>query len=133
LPAGVVRVQKADADGRLEFIGQDSISHVPPDEFVDLRIGRSSDVVAEQKCVNIRRLSDTVSEFEEEITVRNHKTEEVSVLVNLLTGYNTELAAVPPGIVPEKQDALSWRAPVKVPPGKDGVTVRFTVRQVRTK
>ena len=32
LPKGVVRVNKQDAEGSLQFVGEDSIDHTPKDE-----------------------------------------------------------------------------------------------------
>ena len=45
---------KADADGSLEFLGEDEIDHTPRDEEVKLYVGDAFDVVAtrEQKNLN---------------------------------------------------------------------------------
>ncbi len=46
LPAGVVRVYKADSRGGLQFIGEDHIDHTPRDEQVQLKLGNAFDVTA---------------------------------------------------------------------------------------
>ena len=53
LPKGKVRLYKRDeADGSLEFIGEDQIDHTPKDETVKLHIGDAFDVVGERKRTN---------------------------------------------------------------------------------
>src|SRR5262245_12839295 len=49
LPRGKVRVYKADdADGTLEFVGEDLIDHTPKDETVLVKVGQAFDVVGER-------------------------------------------------------------------------------------
>ena len=55
LPAGRVRVSKLDeADGSLEFIGEDRIDHTPKNETVQLKLGSAFDVVGERRQVEFR-------------------------------------------------------------------------------
>jgi hypothetical protein len=50
LPRGKVRLYKQDdADGTLEFLGEDLIDHTPRNEKVRIRVGKSFDVVGERK------------------------------------------------------------------------------------
>ncbi|HVN98716.1 MAG TPA: hypothetical protein VMT49_01635 [Steroidobacteraceae bacterium] len=83
LPAGRVRVARVDnADGSLEFVGEDAIGHTPKDETVRLRLGSAFDVVGERRQVDYR--VDTKAhwiEEEIEITIRNHKAQPVDVQV----------------------------------------------------
>ena len=79
LPAGIMRLYKADADGSLQFVGEDRILHTPRDETVRLRIGEAFDVVAERVQTDYRRLSTQLHETEWEITLKNHKPEAVTV------------------------------------------------------
>lgn len=47
LPKGTVRVFKEDpSDKSLEFIGEDSIDHLPKNENVSIKTGNSFDIVA---------------------------------------------------------------------------------------
>jgi hypothetical protein len=82
LPAGKVRVFKADDDGSLEFIGEDRIDHVPRDEEVKLYVGDAFDIVATRVRTDFNRLSDRVSEETVEIEVSNHKDESITVVVS---------------------------------------------------
>jgi hypothetical protein len=82
LPAGTVRVYQADSKGRLQFIGEDRIDHTPKDETVSLHIGNAFDVVAERKQTDFVRLGPHAVEVEYEISLRNHKPDPITVIVN---------------------------------------------------
>jgi hypothetical protein len=81
LPAGTVRVYQGDSKGRVQFIGEDRIGHTPKDETVDLHIGNAFDVVAERKQTDFKAFG-RVFEFAFEISLRNHKPEPITVVVN---------------------------------------------------
>ncbi|MCD6098184.1 DUF4139 domain-containing protein [bacterium] len=81
LPEGKVRVYKEDRTGALQFVGEDRIEHTPVDEKVRVYLGDAFDVVAERKKTDYKRLSRTVHEDTYEITVRNHKEEDIIVTV----------------------------------------------------
>ncbi len=82
LPAGTVRVYQGDSKGRVQFIGEDHIDHTPKDETLSLHIGNAFDVVAERKQTDFQRSSSHSVEVEYEVTLRNHKPDPVTVLVN---------------------------------------------------
>ncbi len=82
LPAGKVRVFKADDDGSLEFIGEDRIDHVPRDEEIKLYVGDAFDIVAERVKTDYSRISDRVTEESIKIEVANHKDEGITVIVS---------------------------------------------------
>ena len=82
LPAGKVRVFKADDDGSLEFIGEDRIDHVPRDEEVKIYVGDAFDIVAERVRTDYQRISDRVTEESVKIELANHKDETVTVIVS---------------------------------------------------
>jgi hypothetical protein len=81
LPAGTVRVFQGDSKGRVEFIGEDHIGHTPKDETLDLHIGNAFDVVAERKQTDFKSFGRAI-EFAFEISLRNHKPEPITVVVN---------------------------------------------------
>jgi hypothetical protein len=81
LPAGTVRVYQGDSKGRVQFIGEDRIGHTPKDETLDLHIGNAFDVVAERKQTDFKAFG-RASEFAFEISIRNHKPEPITVVVN---------------------------------------------------
>lgn len=73
LPAGTVRVYKADRRGNLQFLGEDRIEHTPRNETVRLYIGDAFDVVATRREVSNRRISDDEREITVEVEVRSRK------------------------------------------------------------
>ena len=83
LPAGKMRVfQRDDADGALEFVGEDVIGHTPRDEKVLIKLGSSFDVVGERsqtdfKIDTARRLMTETFKIE----IRNRKDTPATVLV----------------------------------------------------
>ena len=81
MPAGKVRVYKEDADGALEFAGEDRVDHTPRDETVRLYLGNAFDVVGERTRVDYRKLSDRSWEETVKVEIRNHKDTPVEVIV----------------------------------------------------
>lgn len=79
MPKGKVRVYKRDADGALQFIGEDLIDHSARDEKIRLYIGDAFDVVGERRQVTSQRINDHVTRDSYEISLRNHKDKEVTV------------------------------------------------------
>jgi len=82
LPAGTVRVYQGDSKGRVQFIGEDHISHTPKDEALDLHIGDAFDVVEERKQTDYKILAHDTYEMAYQITLRNHKPDAIAVEVN---------------------------------------------------
>jgi hypothetical protein len=81
LPKGTVRVYKADADGSLQFVGEDRIDHTPKDETFRLKMGDAFDVVAERKQTDWRKIAGDTYEVAFEVKIRNHKESPVTVSV----------------------------------------------------
>lgn len=81
LPAGRVRVYKADDDASLQLIGEDRIDHTPKDEKLRLKLGEAFDIVAERKTTARKQITKRMSEISYSIPVRNHKAEDVEVTV----------------------------------------------------
>jgi hypothetical protein len=129
LPSGRVRVNQLDeADGSLEFIGEDVIDHTPRNEKVLIQLGSAFDVVGERRQVDFRVDSSRKTMEEEiEVKLRNHKDEPVQVIVkeNLYrwTGWEIVRESHPH----EKVDARTVHFPVEVAPD-DEVIVTYRVR-----
>jgi len=81
LPKGTLRVYKADADGSLQFIGEDRIDHTPKDESVKIKMGDAFDIVGERKQTDWRKIGHRLYEVAFEISLRNHKDEPATVSV----------------------------------------------------
>ncbi len=91
LPAGIVRVYKADTEGAQQFIGENRIDHTPKDEEVRLKLGDAFDVVAERKQTDYKTIARRVFEYAYEIRIRNHKEEAVTIIVNEPIGGDWEI------------------------------------------
>jgi hypothetical protein len=81
LPKGIIRVQKADREGSLQFIGEDRIDHTPKEENVRINLGSAFDIVGERIRTQVKEPAKNLREESYQITLRNHKTEAVTVTV----------------------------------------------------
>lgn len=81
LPKGTVRVYKRDREGSLQFAGEDSIDHTPRDEKVRIKLGEAFDVVGSRKQTEWKKIATDTYEAACEISLRNHKKEDVVVRV----------------------------------------------------
>jgi len=81
LPKGILRMYKHDADGSLQFIGENSIQHTPKDEKINVTIGNAFDIVGERKQTQWEKVSKNINEVAYEISLRNHKAEDIVVKV----------------------------------------------------
>jgi hypothetical protein len=81
LPKGTVRVYKKDSEGSLQFVGEDSIDHTPKDEKVRVKMGDAFDVVGSRKQTDWKKIAYDTYEAAFEISLRNHKKEDVVVRV----------------------------------------------------
>ncbi len=79
IPAGVMRVYKADSAERVQFVGEDWVDHTPKNETVRLTLGRAFDVTARPVQTEFDKISDEIYESAYEITFRNAKSEPVTV------------------------------------------------------
>jgi hypothetical protein len=80
LPKGTVRVYQADADGQLQFIGEDLVDHTPRDQKIRLYVGNAFDLYAERIRTDYRRVG-TNNEEDFVVTLRNAKEEPVEITV----------------------------------------------------
>jgi hypothetical protein len=129
LPAGRIRVAKLDdADGSLEFVGEDRIDHTPKDENVRVKLGSAFDVVGERRQVDFA-IDSRARWMEEEIEIvlRNHKSQPVEVVVREPMYRWTNWTILSKTHDFQKPDARTLHFPVRV--AKDGeAKVRFRVR-----
>ncbi|MFQ5880949.1 MAG: DUF4139 domain-containing protein [Candidatus Methylomirabilales bacterium] len=125
LPKGVVRVYKADRSGSLQFIGEDRIDHTPKDEQVKIKMGEAFDVVGERIQKDWRKIAWRVYEVEWEISLRNHKAEDVEVTV--IEPIPGDWQVLHASHSYQKVEAHTLKFPVKI--SKDsGVKVKYRVR-----
>ncbi|MFT4115042.1 DUF4139 domain-containing protein [Silvibacterium sp.] len=127
LPAGTLRFYRRDADGQMEFVGENSIRHTPEDATVHLTTGNAFDVTGDRKQTSFRSNSDlhTIDESYT-ITVKNAKESPVQVNVteHLFRAANWDI--VEKSTAFEKQDSATVIFPVTVP-AHGQQTVTYTV------
>ncbi|MDD5112106.1 MAG: DUF4139 domain-containing protein, partial [Candidatus Altiarchaeota archaeon] len=125
LPKGRVRVFKKDSEGKLQFLGEDSIDHTPKDETVRILVGNAFDIVGERKKMDVKDLGCR-NDVTWEITLRNHKTEDVVVTVLEHTGdWDWEITSENYQHSKESNTDVKWKIPVKAN-GESKLT--YTVR-----
>jgi len=129
LPKGKVRVYKQDdADGTLEFVGEDLIDHTPKDETVLVKLGQAFDVVGERKQTDFkidkrgRTMQETI-----QITLKNHKDAPVHVIVKENLFRWTKWDVVEKSDDFTKIDARTIHFDVDVPPNGSKI-VTYTVK-----
>lgn len=126
LPKGKVRVYKEDTDGSTQFIGEDRIDHTPRDETVRLYLGDAFDIVGERVRTDFRKPGSRSILESYEITVRNHKDEDVEVRVVEHMFRWTEWEITKETMEHVKTDAQTIEYYLEVP--ADGeVTFEYTV------
>ncbi|MEK7733042.1 MAG: hypothetical protein AAB318_02405, partial [Planctomycetota bacterium] len=124
LPAGKVRVYKADADQSQVFLGEDKIDHTPKDEKIPLHVGDAFDVVGERKQANYKQLSKQSREESWQITLRNHKKEEIEVVVREHLWGDWEIRESSHAYIKKDANTVEFLIPIK----KDSEeTVKYTV------
>jgi hypothetical protein len=125
LPKGTVRVYKQDSSGSLQFVGEDSIDHTPKDEKVRIKLGDAFDVVGTRKQTDWKKIAYDTYEAAFEISLRNHKKEDVVVkVVEPIPGDWKMLSASH-----EFTKSEAFTAEFQVPVKKDGETkVGYRVR-----
>ncbi len=127
LPAGTIRFYRADEDGQIEFIGENTIDHTPKDETVELYLGNAFDLVGERTQTDFfkHRTQHLIREtFSIEIRNRSEEDVEVKVVEHLYRWNNWEITQSSMNY--EKVDSRTIEFPVKVAAGKTE-TVTYTV------
>ncbi len=128
LPKGTLRVYQEDVDGSSLLVGEDSIDHTPKDEEIRLYVGDAFDIVGERIQTDFKvDYDDDWMEESYEITLRNHKDEDVEVRVVEHMFRWSEWRILEASQEYEKLDAqtIEFRVPVEA----DGETVvTYTVR-----
>lgn len=113
LPTGTIRVMKRDKDGSLQFVGEDHIDHTPRDEKISLHVGNAFDLTGERTQLSQENLGPNAREETDEITLRNHKDNDVTIdaIENLGSSWEITQSSIPY----EKKDAnhIVFHVPVK--------------------
>jgi len=128
LPAGKLRFYRRDADGQLQFVGENTIDHTPRNETVRVTTGNAFDLVGERKQTNFR--VDTADKWIDEsfeIKLRNRKKAtpvEFRVVEHLYRWSNWEITKKSDDFTKKDSQTIEFRIPVK--PDEER-TVTYTV------
>jgi hypothetical protein len=127
LPAGTMRLYKADSKGLSQFAGADTIEHTPRNETVRLQLGQSFDVTANKRQTDFAFEGDCTYESAYEIRLANAKaTPQTVLIVEPIPGE----WRIPQECLPHtKSSAFTANWTVSVPAdGKTTLTYRARVR-----
>ena len=116
LPKGKLRFYRRDADGQMEFVGEDMIDHTPRNETIRVTTGNAFDLVGERKQTNFR--VDTGDKWMDEtfeIKLRNRKKEpvEIRVVEHLYRWSNWEITQKSDDFKKTDSQTIEFRVPVK--------------------
>jgi hypothetical protein len=118
LPAGRIRFYRRDADGHLEFTGENEIQHTPTDETLRVYEGTAFDLVGERRQTNYNLkqngMNGSVDESFE-IKLRNHAkgTTKVRVAEHLYRGLNWAIQAHSDDFVKKDSKTIEFEVPVE--------------------
>jgi hypothetical protein len=117
LPAGKLRFYRRDADGQLEFVGEDRIDHTPRNETIRVTTGNSFDLVGERKQTNFRvDTGDKWIDESFEIKLRNRKKDTpvtIRVVEHLYRWSNWEITKHSDDFVKKDSQTIEFNIPVK--------------------
>jgi hypothetical protein len=127
LPKGKLRFYRRDADGQMEFVGEDMIDHTPRNETIRVTTGNAFDLVGERKQTNFR--VDTGDKwldesFEIKLRNRKHEPAEFRVVEHLYRWNNWDITAKSDDFKKTDAQTIEFRVPVK--PDEER-TVTYTV------
>jgi len=125
IPEGIMRLYKMDGEKSLLFIGEDRVEHTPVDEEISLKIGQAFDILAERIQTDYKLKTSRLHESEWEITLKNHKKEDVMVsIIEPLFGNWSVIDSSHPYT---KKNAFTIKFDVNVPKD-DEVKVKYRLR-----
>ncbi len=127
LPAGRIRLYRRDADGQVEFVGENTINHTPTEETVKISTGGAFDIKGSRRQTDyhIDQSSRTLEEtFEIKLTNQKPQPVTVNVLEHLYRGDNWEITDKSGEYT--KLDSHTIQFPVAVP-AKGEAALTYTV------
>ncbi len=131
LPKGIIRVYAKDAQGRSQFIGEDTITHVAGGSELALKIGEAFDVTVKPSVMATNKVSSKRTDTSMKYEIKNAKNEPVKVTIRQqLWGWRTEYNIRKESHDSRAPDAYSrvWTVDV---PAEGQTDLTFTIRETR--
>jgi hypothetical protein len=125
LPAGVVRVYKADSSGAQQFVGEDSIEHTPRDEPIEIELGEAFDVVGDRRQTSYQAHGQCSGDSAWEIELRNHKDSAVHVEVLEPASGDYQVLESSQPVLPRDAQSFAFEGDV---PARGALKVSYRVR-----
>ena len=128
LPAGKLRFYRRDADGQLQFVGENTIDHTPRNETVRVTTGNAFDLVGERKQLDF--YFDKADKWMDEsfdIKLRNRKKDaavEIRVVEHLYRWSNWKITQKSDNFAKKDSQTIEFRVLLK--PDEER-TVNYTV------
>jgi len=128
LPAGKLRFYRRDADGQLQFVGENTIDHTPRNETVRVTTGNAFDLVGERKQLDF--YFDKADKWMDEsfdIKLRNRKKDaavEIRVVEHLYRWSNWKITQKSDNFTKKDSETIEFRVLLK--PDEER-TVNYTV------
>jgi len=126
MPKGKVRVYKSDGES-VEFIGEDLIDHTPKNELIKLKIGDAFDILAEERQVEHKNITNRAYEQTLEVIIKNRKNENIIVEVERILGINWEILSTTIDYKKKNAQTITFQVPVKK---NDETVLTYKVRYV---
>ncbi len=129
LPAGRVRFYRSDdADGNLEFVGENNIDHTPSNEELSIYTGNAFDLVGERRITDFQR-RDRENWMREsvEVKVKNRSKEARTIVVREPLWRWSSWEIENPSATFEKKDAQTIEFTVPLQPDEEK-TLTYTAR-----
>ena len=128
LPQGIMRFYDHDSKGNMLFVGESSFRQLAVGDDTELRIGKSFDVTASGKIVNMNKIAENIVEAEASVTFMNAKNVPVTVVYEQY--LHNEWTMLSQNIQGVKTNAHAMRWTVDVP-AQGSAILNFKVRLVK--
>lgn len=125
LPAGTMRVYKADSKQRIFFVGEDRVKHTAENEKIKLALGEAFDVSAKGKQTAYTQFSPKAYEASYEITFQNAKKVPVTVYSYQSLPDGWTITNNSAAYTKENAGRVLWQITV---PAKGKTVLTYTVR-----
>ncbi len=124
MPAGKVRLYQRDANGSVQFLGEDSIQHTPKNEKLNLLVGKAFDIKATQKRTSYTKVDKHKLRMSFEVELRNRKNTNETITLDESIYGDWKITETSDAFVKTNSNLATYTVAVKANQVK---TIKFTV------